>query len=63
MTNSKLCNGDVTALVAELERENFYGSLEVKFEAGHVVLIRKTETLKSPQDFRASRGNYDRQQH
>jgi hypothetical protein len=29
-----------------LQRDKFYGSLELKFEAGRVVLVRKTETLK-----------------
>ena len=33
-------------LLRELERNRFYGSLEVKFEAGQVVLVRKTETIK-----------------
>lgn len=33
-------------LLAELERERFYGTLEVKLEAGKVVLIRKCETFK-----------------
>jgi len=33
-------------LVDELERGRFFGSLELKFEAGQVVLLRKTETIK-----------------
>jgi hypothetical protein len=33
-------------LLKELERNRFYGSLEVKFESGKVVLIRKSETFK-----------------
>jgi hypothetical protein len=38
--------GDVAVLVDELERGRFFGSLELKFEAGQVVLLRKTETIK-----------------
>lgn len=46
-------------LLAELERQRFYGSLEVKFEAGKVVLLRKTETIKLvADDFRDNRGTY-----
>ena len=37
-----------------LERSHFYGSLEIKFEAGRVVLLRKTETIKP--DHRDTRG-------
>jgi len=46
----------VASLLSELERARFYGSLEVKFEAGRVVLIRKTETLKPNCDHRITRG-------
>jgi hypothetical protein len=35
-----------TEIVRELERAHFYGSLEIKFEAGRVVLLKKTETIK-----------------
>jgi len=34
------------ALLDQLRRENFYGSLEIKLEAGEVVLLKKTETIK-----------------
>jgi hypothetical protein len=37
---------DVERLHAELEAARFYGSLELKYEAGRIVLIRKTETFK-----------------
>ena len=36
----------VVDLVRELARAHFYGSLEVKFEAGRIVLVRKTQTIK-----------------
>jgi len=36
----------VKNLVTKLYEERFYGSLELKFEQGTVVLVRKTETIK-----------------
>jgi len=49
----------VENLLADLERQRFYGSLEVKLEAGKVVLLRKTETIKPvADDFRDNRGKY-----
>jgi len=49
-----------TNILKELEHERFYGSLEMKFEAGRVVLIRKTETIK-PNNHRDNRGTHDGQ--
>ena len=46
---------NATEILKALERERFYGSLEIKFEAGRVVLIKKTETIK-PTDYRNNRG-------
>jgi hypothetical protein len=40
----------LTEILRELQIASFYGSLELKFEAGRVVLMRKTETLKTPSD-------------
>jgi hypothetical protein len=40
----------------ELARDRFYGSLEIKFEAGKPVLLRKTETIKPTEDRRENRG-------
>jgi hypothetical protein len=37
---------NIPELLAELASRSFYGALELKYEAGVVVLIRKTETLK-----------------
>jgi hypothetical protein len=37
---------ELVQLLRQLEQARFYGSLELKFEAGRVVLIRKSETLK-----------------
>lgn len=44
-------------LLADLEHQRFYGSVEIKFEAGRVVLVRKTETIK-PEHCRDNRGKY-----
>jgi hypothetical protein len=33
-------------MLRQLEAAHFYGSVEIKYEAGIVVLIRKSETLK-----------------
>jgi hypothetical protein len=47
----------IEEILRELERQRFYGAVEVKFEAGRVVLVRKTETLKpAPEDYRDNRG-------
>jgi len=50
----------ITGLLRDLEQRRFYGSLEIKFESGHLVWIRKTETIK-PQDCRNNRGEHDEQ--
>jgi hypothetical protein len=47
-------------MLNELEAQGFYGTLEIKFEAGHVVLLKKTETLKPTQNYGDNRGNYER---
>ncbi len=48
---------NINELLTELACQRFYGSLEIKFEAGKVVLLRKTETIKPPpEDYRISRG-------
>ncbi len=50
----------VDQLLTELERQRFYGSLEIKFEAGKVVLLRKTETIKpTVENCRNNRGKQD----
>lgn len=45
---------ELTNLLAALEQQRFFGTLEVKIEAGRVVLMRKTETIKP--DCRDPRG-------
>ena len=49
---------NITEILCDLEKSNFYGSLEVKFEAGHIVLLRKTETIK-PNNHRDNRGEHN----
>ncbi len=52
----------VIQLLRELERQRFYGSLEIKLEAGRITLLRKTETLKPAADnCRNNRGTKDEQ--
>jgi hypothetical protein len=41
---------NVPELTNELERSRFYGSLELKYEDGRLVLIRKSETFKPPME-------------
>jgi len=55
---------DLTQLLHQLEAARFYGSLELKFEAGHIVLLKKTETLKPTQpSYGDNRGiSHDRDQ-
>jgi hypothetical protein len=53
---------NLALVLRDLEQQRFYGSLELKFEAGHVVLLRKTETIKvKDADCLDNRGaSYDR---
>ncbi len=43
---------EVVLYLSRLARERFYGSVELKFEAGRVVVIRVNRTLK-PEDLAA----------
>ena len=52
---------EVTRLLSALARQQFYGSLEVKMEAGRITLVRKTENLKvgnKEWNYREGRGGY-----
>ena len=54
---------ELTELLRQLEAARFYGLLELKFESGHVVLLKKTETLKPTQTSCGdNRGIYERNQ-
>ena len=53
-------NQELEYLLSQLHRQRFYGSLELKFEAGRVVLLRKSETLKlTVENYRNNRGKSD----
>lgn len=48
---------NVEQMLSALVRGRFYGSVEIKYEAGKPVLLRKTETIKpTEQDYRENRG-------
>ncbi len=51
---------EVVERLYNLECERFYGAMEIKFEAGRVILLRKTETTK-PNNCRENRGEYNDQ--
>ena len=55
-------NAELIDLLAKLEADRFYGSMELKFEAGKLVMVKKTETLKPAELFRDNRGNHERNQ-
>lgn len=40
----------LTQLLTEVERERFWGSLELNYQDGQLVLVRKTETFKIRQE-------------
>ena len=50
---------ELTELLRQLEAARFYGSVEVKFEAGHITVIKKTESIKpaTTGDHRDNRGH------
>jgi len=50
-----MADSELTQLIRELESSRFYGVLEIKFECGKIVLLRKTETIKLT-DYRETRG-------
>ncbi|MGE4466051.1 hypothetical protein [Sphaerochaeta sp.] len=44
--NNKSQMEQLNEMLKEMFQTNFYGSVEVKFEAGRVTIIRKTESVK-----------------
>ena len=46
----------IEKVIKEIETRRFFSTLVIKFEAGRVVLIRKSETLK-PNDCRDNPGD------
>jgi hypothetical protein len=54
---------ELIQLLRQLEVAHFFGSIELKLEAGKVVLIRKSETFKPTQTGCGdNRGIHDRHQ-
>jgi hypothetical protein len=41
---------DIPQLLEHLRQSRFYGSLEIKLEAGRIVLLKKTETIKPTEE-------------
>ena len=48
----------IREMLEELQAREFYGSLELKFEGGSIVLVKKTETMK-PADNNRQRSTRD----
>jgi hypothetical protein len=49
---------DLLKLLNQLEASRFFGSVEVKFEAGQITVIKKTENIKpATNNHRENRGN------
>ena len=44
--NNKSQMEQLNEMLKEMFQTSFYGSVEVKFEAGRVTIIRKTESVK-----------------
>ncbi len=42
----KINDKTIPEMIRELEQQKFYGSLEISFQAGHVTVIRKTESFR-----------------
>jgi len=52
----------VESIIAELKRTHYWGSLELKFESGLLVLLRKSETLKL-NNFNQRSNRYENNEH
>jgi hypothetical protein len=52
---------ELIEMLKKLESSRFYGSVEVKFEAGIITLIRKSETFKPTEpNYGSNRSIYER---
>ena len=54
--------GSLLRILLGLMERRFFGSVELKFEAGNLVVLRKTETLKTEDLCRDNRGNHEQNQ-
>jgi hypothetical protein len=52
----------VLRILLGLMEEKFFGTVELKFEAGNLVLLKKSETLKAADICRDNRGSHERSQ-
>ncbi len=52
---------ELQAILAEAQRARFWGSLQLDFHAGELVLIRKTETIKPLHRKENTRDDHDQQ--
>ena len=43
-------SNELTTILDRLQRERFYGSLEIRYEAGQIVVLKKTESIKLKED-------------
>ncbi len=48
---------ELIQLLGQLEASRFFGSLELKYEAGKLVVVKKIETLKPGDICRNTRGS------
>jgi hypothetical protein len=44
---------NIPQFLEQLRQSRFYGSLEIKLEAGRIVLLKKTETIKPAEEHTA----------
>jgi hypothetical protein len=47
-------SSELANILDRLQRERFYGSLEIRYEAGQIVVMKKTESIKLKEDASAS---------
>ncbi len=52
---------ELIRLLRQLEAARFYGQVEVRFEAGHITVIRKTESIKPREGDQRNNRGYERE--
>jgi hypothetical protein len=48
---------NLSDLLRDLQQSKFFGTLELRYESGHIVLAKRTESIKLAEDFRNHRGD------
>jgi hypothetical protein len=56
----KLNEETITAMLLDLGRQKFFGSIELKLEAGRLILMRKTETFVNDSRENRDQNDYNR---